>query len=229
MTKLLNEPGTSLTLTTSAIPHWFEDFNRAAEVNEPEDEAAPEQTYTAAEMAAARLEAWNDGFVAASRGQAATHANANDRLYREMLSQAEQLDQKLDNAAERNATLIARWLARNVAAVLPDLSATVMADRTSRVAALLRSALRSQTRIELRIGNEPVTMCETMQDLCQQIAQRNLADHPPDDVTITWEHGEARIDLEQTWQRIRAAILPLADNADQTVNPGQRECLSHVG
>ena len=146
-----------------------------------------------------------------------------------MLSQAEQLDQKLDNAAERNATLIARWLARNVAAVLPDLSATVMADRTSRVAALLRSALRSQTRIELRIGNEPVTMCETMQDLCQQIAQRNLADHPPDDVTITWEHGEARIDLEQTWQRIRAAILPLADNADQTVNPGQRECLSHVG
>lgn len=229
MTKLLNDPGFSPTLTTPAIPRWFEDFNRAAELPEAEDDAPPEATYTAAELAAARLEAWNDGFVAASRGQAATHANVNDRLYRDMLSQAETLDQKLDIAAERNATLIARWLARNVIAVLPDLSAAVMADRTRRVAAMLRSALRSQTRIELRVGGETVMMCETMQDLCQQIAQRNLTDHPPGDVTIAWEHGEARIDLEQTWHRIRAAILPLADNADQTVNPGQGECLSHVG
>ncbi len=228
MTKLLNNPGTEVALNARVVARWFEDFNRVVEETSAATDAPPAPTYTAAEMSAARLEAWNDGFLAASRSQATASAGVSQQLFEELLSQADALDRKLETAAEQHATSITRWLARTVMTALPDQSAAAMVQRTRLVAEMLRSALRSQSRIEVRIGSRPVMTYETMQDFCQQIAQHDLVDHSVHDIVITWDQGEARIDIEQTWDRIKAAILPLTGDAQQSATVQQGECFSHV-
>jgi hypothetical protein len=229
MTKLLNNPSSDLAAKARVVARWFEDFNRVSEEAEAAADAPPERTYTASEMSAARQEAWNDGFLAASRGQVSATARGSELLFQELLSQAEALDRKLDTTTEQHATSITRWLARNIMTALPDLSAAAMADRTRLVAGMLRTALRSQSRIEVRAGGKAVMICETMQDLCYQITRHEMIDHSTGDIVIAWDQGEARIDIEQTWDRIKAAILPLTGDIQQTVATTQTERHSHVG
>ncbi len=209
----------------AAVRHWFEDFNRPAETVET---APPEPTFSASDLATARHEAWNEGFIAAGRGQARDNARATEQAFAALLARSDEIDRELERVAERNAAAITRWLVQAFVTTLPALASASLLGRARLATGLLQTNLRSQSRIEVRAGGGPIVACETMHDAWRQIEQWYANDPPPGDIMIDWQQGRAIIDTQRTWDQIRAAILPLAEDPDQmfTANPG--EYLSHV-
>ncbi len=136
------------------IAQWFEDFGWPAE-DPVIDVTSPEEVYLAADLAAARQEAWNEGYLAACRATQHEAARVVRQSFADLLAQSEALDRRLDRLAEQNAAAIAHWLAEAFIAALPGLSQIAMRGRTEPAASLLHDTLCYATRVEIS-GAEPV-------------------------------------------------------------------------
>jgi hypothetical protein len=248
-----------MTMTSQPAAPIFEDFNLPEQP--PEDPIPPEPTFTVAELATARQEAWNDGYLAAAAAGNRDVDRDGQRIFADLLARADDIDNGLEQMAEHNAAAIARWLATAFETALPNLSDGAMvgstradgamvgstradgamdgrtrADgamdgRTRAVMDLLRSALRSQSKIELHDETGTTVSFHNMHDVCRQIETRQT-DEPRDrSIAIAWQQGEARIDASRTWDEIRDAFLPLADAAESSfvLRITQGESTHHVG
>jgi hypothetical protein len=192
------------------IAQWFEDFGRPDE--DHGIEAAPsEQVFLAADLASARQEAWNEGYLAACRATQQEAARAVRQSFVDLLVQSEALDRRLDRLAEQNAVAIAHWLADAFIAALPSLSPAALRSRTEIAATLLHDTLRHATRIEISGGAGPVVACEALEDAWHEVERRLAEDPAPDDLTIGWPRGGAHLQAERSWADIRAAIQPLLE------------------
>ncbi len=209
----------------------FEDFNLPEQP--AADPAPPEPTFTAAELSAARQEAWNDGYVAAAAASNHTLGRDGRRIFAELLARADDIDNALEQMAEQNAAAIARWLAAAFETALPNLSGGEMEGRTRAVMDLLRSALRSQSKIELRDEAGTTVSFHSMHDACREIETQQAEEPTDGGITIAWQQGEVRIDASRTWDEIRNAMLPLAagDAAESSfaLRITQGESTQHVG
>jgi hypothetical protein len=194
---------------SSSLARMLEDFNLPERVAEAADALPPEPTFSVSELAAARLEAWNDGYMAAAAADGNNRGRDEQRVFAELLARTEEIDQRLEQMIAQNATAIARWLVAAFTAALPSLSEGSKEGRIGAVMDLLGSALKSQSKIELRAAAGVTVSFHSMHDVCRQI-ETWQADEPTDGITIAWQQGEALIDPSRTWEEIRNAILPLA-------------------
>jgi len=186
----------------------FEDFNLPEKP--AEDLPPPEPTFSAAELSAGRLEAWNEGYLAGAAVSADSLHRDGQGIFAEFLARSDELDEALARMTERNAAAIARWLVCTFLTAFPDLSNGSMAGRTKAVAELLQPALRSQTKIEVRGDNAPAVSFHTMYDVCRQIEAQQIENPSGGSIAIAWQQGEAELNPARTWEDIRSAIMPLA-------------------
>ncbi len=196
-------------MISSSLARMLEDFGLPERAAEAANAPPAEPTYSISELAAARLEAWNDGYMAAVAADGNSRGSDERRIFAELLSRADDIDQRLEQMIAQNATAIARWLVATFIAALPGLSDGSKQDSTGVVIDLLGAALRSQSKIELRSANGASVSFHSMHDVCRQI-EAWQTDEPTDGITIAWQQGEAQINSSRTWEEIRNAILPLA-------------------
>jgi hypothetical protein len=203
---------------STSLARMLEDFNLPEQLAEAADAPPAEPTYSVSELAAARQEAWNDGYMAAVAADGCNRGHNEQRIFAELLSRADDIDQRLEQMIVQNATAITRWLVATFMVALPNLSDGSKEDRVGAVMDLLGSALRSQSKIELRNATGATVSFHSMHDVCRQIAMWQ-ADEPTDEITIAWQQGEAQINSARIWEEIRSAILPLAatDAAETSV------------
>ncbi|WP_428487335.1 hypothetical protein [Rhodopila sp.] len=193
--------------------HLFENFNLPEAVADAADTAPAEPTFSASALSAARQEAWNDGYLAASVAHARDLGQECRQVFADLLARSEDMDRKLGAIAEQSAASVARWLVGTFVAAFPVLAAAGPDGRIQVVADLLQPVLRSQSRIELRDRTGSSTFCESMHDVWRQIETRQTEDPTAGDIIVAWPQGEARISSTQIWDDIRAAIMPLATDA----------------
>jgi hypothetical protein len=220
-------------LTFNAAARLFEDFNLPATPAEDADAPPAEPTFTVAELSAARQEAWNDGYLSAAAANSHILGRDGQRIFAELLARADDIDKGLELMAERNAAAIAHWLAAAFVAALPNLSDGSLPGRTRAVMDLLRSALRSQSKIELHNETGTTVSFHSMHDVCRQIESQQTDEPSDGSIIIAWQQGEAQINPARTWDEIRTAIMPLAaGEAAETsleLRITQEESMGHVG
>lgn len=193
-----------------AMTFLLEDFNQPEQAADAADAPPPEATFSASELAAARMEAWNDGYLAARGANAGNAGREAQKASADLLTRSDALDKRLEEIAERNAASVARWLVATFVTAFPHLPHGSMAARTGIVASLLQSTLMSQSTIEVRGGEGPAVSCRTMYEVYRQIEARQIEDPSGSNIVIAWQQGEARLDPSRTWEDIRSAIMPLA-------------------
>lgn len=219
-------------MTANPRASLFEDFNLPKKP--PEEPTPSEPTFSVADLAAARLEAWNDGYLTAAAANATNLQRDGQTVFAELLARSDDIDKGLGLMAEQNAALIARWLVDTFVAAFPELANQPLAGRRRAVMDVLHSALRSQSKIEVRGERKPSISFHTMHDVCRQIEAQQIEDPSDSSIIIAWQQGEAQIDPSRTWEDIRQAIMPLAaaDDAGQRgfqILLAQREAIRHVG
>jgi hypothetical protein len=223
----------SIATTSHSIARLFEDFNSPGMPLDAADAPPPEPTFDAAELSAARQEAWNDGFLAASAAAAIDIGREERRVFEALLARADDIDKSLGLMAAHNAAAIADWLVMTFITTFPDLAKDALTDRTRAVADLLQPVLRSQSKIEVRGESGSTVSCHSMHDVCRQIAAQQSEDPSGGTIIVAWQQGEAEIDPSRTWQDIRSAIMPVAAGGtadgsfELTVKQG--EFIRHVG
>jgi hypothetical protein len=230
MTKSLNDRNTMIAARPGAALCLFEDFNRPD--RQDADAPPPPPTFSEVELAAAREEAWNDGYLVATKAAERRWEDQSRQVFEELMAGAQEMDRKLDEMAEHNAASVARWLIQTFVTAFPALSASAALARTQRVADLLHSTLRSHSRIEVRHDDGPTVTCETMEEAWRHIEARHREDPAAGDIVVAWPQGQVLIDPQRAWEEIRAAILPIA--ADSGTEPfhmtiKQGEYPNHVG
>lgn len=218
-------------MTASRVAGMFEDFNLPEKP--AEEPRPPEPGFSVGELDAARLEAWNEGYMAAAAAGADTLRRDGQSVLAELLARSDDIDSQVGLMAERNAASIARWLVDTFVAAFPNLANYPVTGRTRAVMDVLEATLRSQSKIEVRGEKGPTVSFHTMHDVCRQIEAQQTEDPSGGSIIIAWQQGEARIDQSRTWEDIRKAILPLA--AAEAAEHGfqillaQRESIRHVG
>jgi len=188
---------------------WFENFDEPEQIA-PYAEPEPEKiTFDAAELSAARAEAWNDGYLAASRADAQAMQRNGQAILEQLMDRLLEVEKKLEQLVEQSAASVTDWLVDSFLTTLPGLSDRFMAERTDVVGKLLKSALILKPRIELHRSQEPVACFADLAELSRQLEAEQGPDHPAGKIVIAWQQGEAQLDRARLWDDIRAAILPL--------------------
>jgi hypothetical protein len=220
-------------MTSSSSAWLFEDFSQPEKPVGAADAPPPEPTFDAAELAAARLESWNDGYLASAAASSHSLDRDGQTIFADLLARADDMDEKLGQMAEQNAIAIARWLAVTFATAFPNLSDGSMVGRTRAVVNLLQSTLRSQSKIEVRGERGPTVSFHSMHDVCREIETQQIEDPTGGSIFIAWQQGEAQINPSRTWDDIRSAIMPVAagEAAENSfeLRVTQGESIRHVG
>jgi flagellar biosynthesis/type III secretory pathway protein FliH len=187
-----------------------EDFDRPTSMAEPE---VIEPTFSAAEMASAREDAWRDGRdagvaeVAASDAAAARHAV-------ELI--AAELTAARDTAAtlaDQSAEAIARLLLASLAAIFPTLCVNHGEAEVLTLVRVVLPGLAQEPVITVRINpcNAPGVAREVARldpNLATRVQITEDDAMPPGDVRIDWRNGGAVRDATALWEQVAAVLVP---------------------
>ena len=190
---------------------FAEDFDAAAVVA-PEPEVI-EPVFSAAELSAAREEAWQDGYDSGLRAVAENDAAAARQT---LNSIAEQLSAERAAAAERSeqvAEEIAGLLLDSLAAMFPALCAR---HGDAEVRAIVRTVLPALTQEQaITVRVHPSTVGAVSQEVGR--LDPDLATHvhivecdavSPGDVRIAWRNGSTARDATDLWQQVAEVLMP---------------------
>lgn len=193
----------------TTVVAWCEDFGRPVE--EPQESVTPpEPLFTSAELEAARLQAWNEGYMAAlGDSQVANLRRAAD-VFSDLLVQANRFHKRLDELVDRSAVALGAWLAEALSTILPSLSAGFAAARREAVATVLRDTLYKAARIEVSGGGAPTKSFATLEDVWCEVVHRSQMVPAAGDIAVVWPDALACFDSSRTWQQISEAILPVS-------------------
>lgn len=189
---------------------FAEDFDLPSGAPEPE---VIEPTFSAAELAAAREAAWQDGHAAGTQ-----QADENDiAATRKAVSAiAEQLVAERAAAAQRAdafAETIARLLLDSLAATFPALCARY---GDVEVQALVRTVLPYLTQeTAITVRAHPCTASAVAQeierfdpDLAAHVQTVECDTLPRGDVRIAWRNGSAARNAAALWQQVADVLVP---------------------
>ena len=189
---------------------FAEDFDHAAELDAPEPEVI-EPTYSAGELDAARVEAWQAGHDEAE----AAAAEADHAAIRESLAAiaAQMAVTRAEATAhtEAAAEAIARSLLDALAVALPALCARHCETELRGVIHAVLPALRQELSITVRVNPTLVGLVtgeiERLDpDLAPRIRIIPAESVRRGDVCIQWQNGSAARDSAALWQQVAEAL-----------------------
>jgi len=187
-----------------------EDFDRPASLAEPE---VIEPTFSAAEMASAREDAWREGRDAGVAETAASDAAAARHAIELIAAELNAARDMAAALADQSADAIARLLLGSLAATFPALCAQ---HGEAEVRAIVRAVLPGLTRepaITVRVNprNAPGVAREVERlepGLAAHVQITELDAMPPGDVRIDWRNGAAVRDAAILWEHVAAILVP---------------------
>ena len=187
---------------------FADDFDHPASEIEPE---IIEPTFTAAELAAAREQAWAEGHAAASQEAAEAQNAALRASAGRLVDQLAALTTDLRQEAEQRAEAIADLLLEILAALFPSLSA---AHGEQEALALVKALMPGLARMPaVTIRANPCLVAT----LAREVERADLVDPaaitvvpsesvPPGDVRLIWAEGGASRDAAEAWARVSATL-----------------------
>jgi flagellar assembly protein FliH len=195
-----------------------EDFDLPATEAPPAVEPPPEPeviepVFTAAELKAAREEAWREADELAR----AELNGARERAAQAALSTiAEQLRNAREQArkiAESSAEAIAQLLLASFAAAFPAMCRQHGEAEIRAVLQQILPALESEPKLTIRVAPEAASgvrreLDRLDNDLAAAIQIVPVDTMAPSDVRIQWRAGQASRDAAQIWDDIKAALAP---------------------
>jgi flagellar biosynthesis/type III secretory pathway protein FliH len=204
----------------SGVLLFDEDFDLPTRQAEPE---VILPVFSAAELAAARDEATQEGRDLATAEAEASSRAASSRCLAEIATQMSAARAETATIAEESAEAIARLLLGCFATALPALSARHGAAEVTAVLRQLLPALRREPKIIVRINPHLVpAMTKEIHSLDADLSAR-VRLIPTDavalgDARITWDNGAASRDAASLWEQIENILAPAGlVNLRQTV------------
>jgi flagellar assembly protein FliH len=195
------------------MPLFADDFDLPAEAEAvPEPQVIP-PSFSAADIAAARAEAWAEGHEAGSTearaGLAAdTHGLLDDiaRLLREAGTAAADI-------ADRSAESIARLLLDCLAAIVPALCARHGEAELLALIGAIRPALAREPSVTVRLNPRhiPALMRELDRldpDLSERMQLVPVEAIAPGDLRVSWQDGAAIRDAAALWRQVHDVLEP---------------------
>ncbi len=207
----------------SRVSLFAEDFDLPVRVAEP---APPPPTYGAAELAAARAEAWATGHALGLAEAAAEHGAALARAARSTAEQIATIRAEVSRQAEAHAEALARLWLNTLASLFPALCARHGDAEALALAKLVLPGLAGEPAITLRA--DPA--------LAQHLAEEIEALEPhepsririianeaalPGDIRISWNSGHASRDAMELWEQVAAVLADAGLSYEQLVTEMQ--------
>jgi flagellar assembly protein FliH len=199
-------------------PHLLfeEDFDGPVQPPAPEPPPEPEviePVFTAAELKAAREEAWREADELARAELASARAAAVQLSLATIAEQLGQAAQDAHTMAEDSAEAIAQLLLAGFAAAFPVLSRRHGKAEVQAVLQRILPALDCEPKVSIRVSPElAVAVAGELEQLDPDIAALMqivpVETMSPGDVRINWRAGQAVRDTARLWQEIEAVLAP---------------------
>lgn len=212
---------------------FAEDFDVSpAAKRVPEPELIP-PGFSAADIAAARAEAWAEGHAAGVAEAAGTSAAQTRRMLESLATILRETRDQAAATAERTAEQIARLVLDSVAGVLPAMCARHGEAELRALVGRLLPALARELSVAVRLNpaHIPALMRELDQlgpDLAERVQLIPVEAIPPGDLRASWQDGVAVRDTRELCGQIRA-VLETSGLLTPAPAPAQSTELLHVG
>lgn len=209
--RMASERGMSL----RAAALFAEDFDLAAEVGLDEPHVLEpeiiEPTFTAADIEAARRDAWEDGHEAGRIGATAQQTELAKAALNKVATSLQAMHAEFAEHADQQATLIPEAILTSLAAMFPELCKRHGAAEARAVAREILPTLSREPGITIRVspGTASAVAAEVAQldpALARAIKLETPEDFAPSDIRISWQCGSARRDERALKNAIVAAL-----------------------
>ncbi len=206
---------------------FAEDFDLLAARDNPPEPEVIEPTFSAAELEAARAEAWQAGSDAASAAAAAADHAAIRQTVAAVAEQLAAAHDELLDLAEQSATAIARLLLSSLGVVLPELAARYGEAELQAIIRIVLPGLFKEPAVTLRINPQHCTIiAREIERLDPDLAARlqivPAESIPAGDARINWRNGGATRDAAALWEQV-AATLALSGLSPALAEPKEIE------
>ncbi len=190
-------------MANDSVMAIFANFNDITEAPPVIAEAGPSQ----ADLLDIRTEAWTDGFLAGQRGGTA----APDRTA-SLLTAVHALKAAAEDASETAALSLADLFVKALLTATDESWSAMLGERVRKVAARIKPVLTNTPDYLIRDVHGEEHHFTDISALC-----RALDDGlPGNDVTISWQHGQAFIGREAFLHDLRDAFTPLSTGRSTT-------------
>jgi flagellar biosynthesis/type III secretory pathway protein FliH len=192
---------------------FAEDFDLSRADRDIPDPEVIQPGFSAADIAAARAEAWAEGFESGA-------AEAQKRATNEIGALLDRIagslrDMREDAAAivEQGADAIARTLMDSLGAVLPALCAQYGEAELRVLVQTILPALAREPSVTMRLNpaHIPALMRELDRlepELIERVHLLPVEAIPLGDVRLSWEDGVATRDAADLWRQVQAVLVP---------------------
>jgi flagellar biosynthesis/type III secretory pathway protein FliH len=204
---------------------FAEDFDLPRRDATPEAEVV-NPTYTAAELAETRAEAWAGGLAVGTADTNSTIAATTSALLESIAAALRDANAAASAVAERSAEAIARLLLDSLAKLLPALCERHGEAELCALIRIILPALAQEPTITVRVNpvHTPALMRELDRldpDLVECVRLVPIEAIAAGNVRVSWHDGSATRDTASLWQQVRAVLEPagLLSPATAQVSP----------
>ncbi|HEX5327136.1 MAG TPA: hypothetical protein VFW75_10755 [Acetobacteraceae bacterium] len=189
---------------------FAEDFDSVSNGHDQTPEViAP--VFTAAELAAARADAWAEGREAALAELNAEHDKAWSGMAQSITQQLVGVGKTMHRQAESHAETIARLLLDTLATLFPQLCARHGETEAQALAGAVLGGLTREPVITVRAGRVLARhLTDQLEELGSSHAMRvevvSAETDMPGDFRITWHDGQASRDAAALWEQVAAVL-----------------------
>ena len=195
------------------IPLFAEDFDLPRGGRDIPDPEVIQPGFSAADVAAARAEAWAEGFESGAAEAQRRAASDVGALLERIAASLRDTHADATAIAEQAAEAIARTLLDSLGAVLPALCAQHGEDELRALVRTILPALAREPSVTLRLhpAHIPALMRELDQldpELIERVHLLPVEAIPPGDVRVSWQDGVAVRDAAALWRQVQAVLAP---------------------
>jgi flagellar biosynthesis/type III secretory pathway protein FliH len=191
---------------------FAEDFDLPRRAAMPAPEVI-NPTYTAAELAEARAEAWAGGHAAGTTDTNRTITATTQSLLEAIAAALHEAKTAASTVAERSVEAIARLLLESLAKLFPALCERHGETELRALIHTILPALAQEPTITVRLNpvHTPALMRELDRldpELVERVRLLPVEAIEVGDVRVSWHDGSATRDTAALWQQVRAVLEP---------------------
>lgn len=196
---------------------FAEDFDLPAGItvlDEADEPEPPPPVFTAAEIAAARAEAYAEGHRNGLAQAAADRAEITRQMLAAIAGHLDNARTEAARVAEESADTLARLLLGTLASMLPALCARHGAAEVAALARAVLPGLAREPRVTIRVSPLVARAVEQELDRLDPELHARISLSPteavaPGDVRIAWQDGAAIRDAAALWRKVAETLAPL--------------------
>jgi len=193
---------------------FAEDFDARPGVTVLDDPEPPLPVFTAAEVAAARADAYAEGHRNGLAQAAADRAEVTRQMLAMIADRLDGAGAEAARVAEDSADAVARLLLGTLATMLPALCSRHGAGEVVALTRAVLPALTREPRVILRVSPHVARVVEQELDRLDPELRARVSLSPtdavaPGDVRIAWQDGAAIRDAATLWRKVTEALAPL--------------------